>query len=320
VVKTAQGEFDAEIMGNLRFTASGRSDFPAVGDWVAVSEYDENKLLIHAIFPRRNVLERKAVGKFAEKQIIAANVDFALVVQALDRDFNLNRIERYLAICYDSAVTPILLFNKSDLLTEEELKERMQWANERFPELKCIAISNNTRVGYDVLNEQIIEGYTYCLLGSSGVGKSTLVNHISGRSLMSTGAISESTSKGRHVTSHRELFVLDQGGIIIDNPGMRELGIADASEGFEEVFDDIARLSASCRYMDCEHVHEAACAVIEAVEDGRIERAHYENYLKILREKEHFESSQADIKKKGKDLGKVIKEHKRFKKRNEPGY
>jgi ribosome biogenesis GTPase len=229
----------------------------------------------------------------------------------------MNRVERYLTLCYDAGVKPILLLNKTDLISEEELEERMAMVKGRFEDLTLIAISNTTRAGYEALEEEIVRGKTYCLLGSSGVGKSTLVNNISGRSLMDTGEISSASNRGRHVTSHRELFVLDRGGIIIDNPGMREVGIGDASEGLEEVFDDIARHSGSCRYVDCTHVHESGCAVIEAVDEGLIGHAHYENYLKMLREKEHFESSQADVKKKQKDLGKIIKEHKRFRKRNE---
>jgi ribosome biogenesis GTPase / thiamine phosphate phosphatase len=306
-VRNEKSEFEAEVVGNLRFTAQGRSDFPAVGDWVAISEYEENKVLIHAIFPRRTVIEREAVGKLGEKQIIATNIEYAFIVQAVDRDFNINRIERYLTICYAAGVKPIIVLNKTDLIAEAQLDEILSSVKERVSEVPIIAISNQTHAGYEQLLGNIKKGATYCLLGSSGVGKSTLMNNLSGRDLMQTGSISESTNKGRHVTSHRELIVLESGGIIIDNPGMREVGIADASAGLETTFETIVSLSDQCRFQDCTHVHESGCAIREAVESGEIDQSSYENYLKMEREKQHFESTVAERRKKDKEFGKMVK-------------
>jgi ribosome biogenesis GTPase len=273
--------------------------------------------LIHAILPRKNVLERTAVGKYGEKQIIATNIDFALIIQAVDRDFNLNRMERYLTICFNSGIKPMLVLNKIDLINDEELKIIVDSIDKRKLKLPVVAISNETKDGYDELLKLILKGYTYCLLGSSGVGKSTLINNVSGRSLMKTSSISQSTNKGKHVTCHRELFVLDNGGIVIDNPGMREVGIADAADGFEVVFDEIAKYSRKCRFRNCTHIHEDGCAIIEAVETGHIEKSFYENYKKMVREKHHFESSLSDKHKRDKNFSKIVKDYKRFKKQNE---
>ena len=316
IIKTAENEFEAEIVGNLRFTAKNRSDFPAVGDWVAISEYEKNKVLIHAIFQRKTIIERQAVGKFGEIQIIASNIDFALIVQAVDRDFNINRIERYLTICNASNVKPIIIFSKIDLITNLQLKDIQDKIRERIKLVPIVAISNKTENGYDRLNELFIKGKTYCLLGSSGVGKSTLLNNISGKALMKTDSISLSTKKGRHITSHRELIILKNGGILIDNPGMREVGIADTSSGLEITFNAIVELSQNCKFKDCTHIHEKDCAVLEAIEKGEIDKDSYQNYLKMEREKSHFESTVTEKRKKDKDFGKLIKNYKKDTKLN----
>ena len=187
IVKSDQGEFDAEIIGNLRFSSSSRSDFPAVGDWVAISEYDENKVLIHAVFPRQTIIERQAVGMHGEKQIIAANIDYAFIMQAVDNDFNVNRIERYLTICNASGVKPIIILNKIDLIEKIHLQKLVDSIENRINNVPIFTISNETLVGYDKLSSTIEQGKTYCLLGSSGVGKSSLLNNLSGKIFMKTG-------------------------------------------------------------------------------------------------------------------------------------
>lgn len=315
VVKTTEDEYDAEIIGNLRFSAQKRSDFPAVGDWVAISEYDEEKVLIHSVFPRKTIIERQTVGKQGEKQIIATNVDFAFIVQAVDRDFNINRIERYLTICNTSNVKPIIVLNKIDLINEIELKKLISKVQERVKQVPLIEISNETKKGIEKLKKLMLKGKTYCLLGSSGVGKSTLLNNLSGRQLMKTNTISTSTNKGRHVTSHRELLVLEN-GILIDNPGMREVGIADSTSGLEKTFRTIIELSKNCKFKDCSHTTEVDCAILEAVSKGEIDMDSYENYLKMEKEKEHFELTVAEKRKKDKDFGKMIKHFKKTRKSN----
>lgn len=316
IVKTIENEYDAEIIGNLRFTAQKRSEFPAVGDWVSISQYDEDKVLIHSIFPRKTIIERQAVGKHGEKQIIAANIDFGFIVQAVDRDFNINRIERYLTICNASNVKPIIILNKIDLINDAELSNLILKVQERVNEIPVIAISNTSQKGIEELKERIVKGKTYCLLGSSGAGKSTLLNNLSGKQLMRTNTISASTSKGRHITSHRELLVLENGGILIDNPGMREVGIVDSTVALEMTFEAISRLSRDCKFKDCTHTTEIGCAVLEALSKGEIGRDFYENYLKMEKEKEHFESTISEKRKKDKDFGKMIKHFKKSGKSN----
>lgn len=309
-VSTAGGDLDAEITGNMRFAAQSREDFPAVGDWVALNVFDD-LAIIHKIFPRYSIIKRQAVGHFGEVQIIATNIDYALLIQAADRDFNINRLERYLTLCYESKVRPIIVLNKTDLVDEVEKQDLLERITARIREVPVVAISNETKSGYETLMEFIQPGKTYCLLGSSGVGKSTLMNNLSGKALMKTENISQSSSKGRHVTSHRELVLLENGGILIDNPGMREVGIADAGSGLEETFDDIVVLAQNCKFKDCTHTSEIGCAVIEAVEAGEIEEDAYENFLKLEREKARFESSVAERRKRDKAFGKMVKNMKK---------
>lgn len=307
IVRTAEGEFAAEITGHLRFTAKTREDFPAVGDWVALSPFDSGLAIIHAILPRSSVLKRQAVGSSAEVQVIAANIDYAFLAQAVDRDFNVNRLERYLTICHASNVQPIIVLTKTDLIDRTRLEGIIQSIKARIKDVPVIAISNETRSGFKELQAFIRKGKTYCLLGSSGVGKSSLLNNLSGRGIMRTDAISRSTSKGRHVTTHRELVLLESGGILIDNPGMREVGIADSSGGLETTFESIAQLAQKCKFKDCTHTAETGCAVLAAVEGGEIDRASYENYMKMAREKSHFEATVAERRKKDKAFGKMIR-------------
>jgi len=306
IVKTTETESEGEIIGNLRYSANNRSDFPAVGDWVAVSEYDEDKVLIHTVFPRKTILERQAVGKQGEKQIIATNVDFAFIVQAVDRDFNINRIERYLTICNTSNVKPIIILNKIDLIEDSELSKMIANVQDRIMQAPIITISNETLIGIERLEESIIKGKTYCLLGSSGVGKSTLLNNLSGKELMKTKSISSSANRGRHVTTHRELLVLENGGILIDNPGMREIGITDSTDGLETTFETIVELSQECKFNDCTHTSEKGCAVISSLKSGEIDESSYENYMKMGREKDHYESTIAERRKKDKSFGKMV--------------
>jgi len=295
----------------MRFSAKGREDFPAVGDWIAMSTYDSDFAIIHKIFPRYSIIKRQAVGQFGEVQIIAANIDFAFLVQAVDRDFNINRLERYLTICYNSKVKPIIVLSKIDLIDDQRINEIIASIKMRIEQVPVIAISNETENGYDAINSIIEKGKTYCLLGSSGVGKSTLLNNLIGKTMMRTDIISQSTNKGKHVTSHRELFVLENGGILIDNPGMREVGITDASIGLEQTFENIFQLSLNCKFKDCTHIHEAGCAIIQAVENGELDKSSYENYLKLEREKAHFESTITERREKDKDFGKMVKNYKK---------
>ncbi len=313
IVIDAEHEYEAEILGNLRYTAQSRTDFPAVGDWVAISKFDENKVIIHSILPRKSVLSRQSIRSKGEKQLIASNIDFALIVQSIDRDFSINRIERYLTICHEAKIEAKIIISKIDLLEEDKVNELIREIKSRIDNIPIFSISNTTGQGIEELSSIIQKGKTYCLLGSSGVGKSTLLNNISGQSLMKTNEISDHSQRGKHITTHRELKVLDNGGILIDNPGMRELGIADASQGIETTFQQITELANNCKYKDCTHTNEAGCAVLKALDNGDIQESVFENYQKLQREKAHYESSVAERRQKEKDFGKLIKHYKKRK-------
>ncbi len=311
IVGTTKGELEAEITGHLRFTAKSREDFPAVGDWVSITSYGAGFGIIHKIFPRFSIIKRQAVGQFGEVQVIAANIDYAFVVQSVNRDYNINRLERYLTICNSSKVKPIIVLTKIDLIDGQHLTEIVENLKSRIKDVPVITLCNVSQDGMGTIKAILEKGKTYCMLGSSGVGKSTLINNLSGKAIMRTDAISQSTNKGRHVTSHRELVLLETGAILVDNPGMREVGIADASTGLEITFDRIASLSQYCRFKDCTHTTEIGCSVLEAIEKGEIDKASYENYLKMEREKSHFESTVAERRRKDKEFGKFVKNYKK---------
>ncbi|HLO91104.1 MAG TPA: ribosome small subunit-dependent GTPase A [Lentimicrobium sp.] len=312
IVKTSGGEYEAEITGNMRFSARSREDFPAVGDWVALSVFDHDTALIQRIYPRQSVIVRTAVGKTGERQVIAANIDLAFIMQAADRDYNINRLERYLTISYESGVTPVIVLTKTDLTGEGNVANIIEGIKQRISGVQVIPISNISGSGYDEIRELVTKGKTCCMLGSSGVGKSSLMNNLAGRSIMQTGSISESTNKGRHITSHRELVILENGGMLIDNPGIREVGIADSDSGLEITFNQIYDLAKGCKFDDCTHTNETGCRVIEAVEEGTLDNSSYQNYLKMEREKAHFEETAFEKRKKEKAFGKIMKDYKKL--------
>ncbi len=316
-VQTTHGEIEAEITGNMRFAAQDRRDFPAVGDWVAITVFDTQWGIIHKIFPRSSVLMRAAVAHFADIQIIATNIDYAILVQATNRDFNINRLERYLTLCHSSGIEPLIVLSKADLVSVERLDEIKQQVLSRIQHTPVFAISNTSGQGIEELMMAIQSGKTYCLLGSSGVGKSSLSNVLSGRSIMKTDAISSSTNKGRHVTSHRELLVLPGGAIFIDNPGMREVGIADSGSGIQTTFEQISMLADECKFADCTHTSEVGCKVLYALEKGDIDAEAYENFLKLGREKARFDASVVERRQKEKQFGKIMKQYKKDMKNNE---
>lgn len=311
VVATESGDTEAEVSGILRHRATGREDFPAVGDWVALDEHASGTRIVHGILPRSSVISRQAVGAFGEIQIIATNVDHALLVQALDRDFNLARLERYLTICHSSSVDPVVVLTKTDLMDPAGVAESVDRVGRRIEGVPVVAVSDRGPQGYGALEAMLVPGRTFCLLGSSGAGKSTLLNHLCGRDLMRTDAISTSTGKGRHVTSHRALVVLENGAIIVDNPGMREVGIADEGSGLETTFDRLLSFARACRFRDCTHTTEAGCAVLDAVSRGEIGDASYRSYLKMEKEKAHFGATTAERHKKDRAFGKMLDVYKK---------
>ncbi len=227
LVQTDTGVFTAEITGNLRYSARSREDFPAVGDWVKLIVTDTETALIQGILPRISKLERQAVGKYGEIQIIATNIDHAFIVQSVGQDFNLKRMERYLTLCHSSGIKPLILLTKTDLISDEEVKNLVEVIRNRIKEIPVIPISSKTLSGFDELRRSLKEFKTYCFLGSSGVGKSSIVNQLSGVEIQKINSISSITNKGKHTTSHRELVILPNKSIVIDTPGMREVGMTD---------------------------------------------------------------------------------------------
>lgn len=316
IVRNEKGEYLSEVLGNLLYTAESKRDLPCVGDWVAISEYEEGKAIIHSVFPRFSILERQAVGKTGKKQIIASNLDYAIIVQSLNRDYSVNRIQRYMSLVHSSRIQPIIAITKIDLLDEKEVAGHLQEIQDRIQNVPILSLSNKTGEGVEALKNLLEKGKTYCLLGSSGAGKSSLLNSLSGEIKMETGEISESVGRGKHITTHRELIPLVNGGILIDNPGMREVGMTDNPEGFDKTFEQITTLSRECKFSDCTHTTEIGCAVLSAVEKGEIDSDSLENYFKLERESAHFSSTLLERKAKDKKLGKMIDEVKKFQKTN----
>ncbi len=308
-VINAHGEFLARITGKQMFNAAKRADYPAVGDWVAIAVLDKERAIIHHVLPRKTILRKKYNDK-QDTQIIATNIDVAFTVESLDRDYNLNRLERYLVLANDGGIKSAIVLNKTDLVSEAELHRRIGGIKNRFGRIDCISTSTITERGLDDLIHYIGTGKTYCFLGSSGVGKSSLINKLLKRGDIKTREISDFTGRGKHTTTSREMYFLENGGIVIDNPGTREVGIADAGVGIANVFNEITALSKECKYADCTHIHEPSCAVLKAIEEGRLDRAHYQNYIKLKKENEFYEMT--DIEKRAKDrkFGKFIKKAK----------
>lgn len=316
VLQSSEGVFNAEITGNIRFTAESRADFPAVGDWVRFMKMDDENAIIVELFPRYSVLERQAVGKTGETQIIASNIDCAFLVQAVGHDFNLKRLERYLTLCNSAKIAPVIILTKIDLISEQEVKSIVEQIADRIKNIPIIEISSETQAGYLELETLMQAQLTYCFIGSSGVGKSTIVNQLKNKQVLKTNTISSSTNKGRHTTSHRELFVLPNGSIVIDTPGMREVGVTDESQGIELTYEQISELAQQCKFGDCTHTNEAYCAVLDAIETGMLSEDVYENYQKLKREQEHFSSTIYEKRQRDKDFGKMIKSVLNEKKRN----
>ena len=281
-------EGPAAITGKLRNEARSRQDFPGVGDWVAARWTEDGGLaVIHAVLPRRSVFLRKAAGDTAEEQLVAANVDVVLLVSGLDSDFNPRRIERYLTLAWDSGAKPVVVLNKADLC--DDIEGRLREAESVACRADIVVLSAANASGLDPVRAYCTPGKTVALLGSSGVGKSTLINALLGAELQATGSVREDDGRGRHTTTRRELIVMPGGGILIDTPGMRELQMWGDESGLDKPFEDIATLAASCKFHDCRHVNEPGCAVRAAIESGELDPARLKSYEKILRELKYIE-------------------------------
>jgi ribosome biogenesis GTPase len=286
---TEQGELKAGVRGKLRFDSESAADFPAVGDWVAISTRERDGLAqIQAVLPRRSKFSRKAAGANSEEQVVAANVDTVFLVQGLDHDFNLRRLERYLVAAFESNAAPVVILSKLDLCADVE--QKILAAESVAPGTPVHAISSVSGQGLEALDQYVLPGVTVAFLGSSGAGKSTLINRIVGEEVQKTAEVREHDSRGRHTTTHRELLVLKTGGLLIDTPGMRELQLWDAGGSLGEAFSDVQAISAACYFTNCRHQNEPGCAVREALADGMLDASRYESYVKLEKELEYLDS------------------------------
>ena len=307
VVSTGQKDIYAELTGKFLFNSDSSLDLPAVGDWVYTQLFDDDSLaIINDIIPRKSLLRRKTPGKKIEYQLIAANIDMAVIMQSLDSNYNLRRLERYLVMINESNITPVIFLSKSDLQSAEEIEKKKDDIYKIIPGIKIIAFSNNNVTDIENIKTYLTPFHTYCLLGSSGVGKTTLLNNLINEDLYKTQPIREKDGRGKHTTTRRELIVMENGAIIIDNPGMRELGIISMDSGLDDTFNEIAELSDQCRFKDCTHTVEKDCAILKAVEQGRISKERYNSYMKMYKESLYNEMSYYEKRQKDKKFGKFI--------------
>lgn len=313
VIYAREGAWRASISGALRFAANRREQLPAVGDWVAVTpRRGEDAAVIHAVLPRNSAIRRTAAGETGEVQLVAANVDVLLICCGLDGDFNLRRIERYMTLAYAGGVTPVVVLSKADL--REDAESHRAAVEAVAPGCDVLLVSALTGQGLDAIRRAIPVCGTVALVGSSGVGKSTITNCLLGEQRMATHAVREHDSRGRHTTTYRQLMVLPDGGVIIDTPGMRELQLSADDDALRSSFADIEELAGKCRFRDCRHEREPGCAVLHAVDCGDLDSSRFESWNKQRREVAYFERrddkrAMAEEKARWKTIHKAAQRH-----------
>ncbi len=305
------GHFRAKPAGSYLYRHHLSHELPCVGDWVCVEKQPGDDFgVIHALLERRTWLRRKSAGNVVEYQMIGANLDYVVIVQSCHFDFNLRRLERYLVMVMDGGAEPYILLTKTDLVEPAALATQLAEIQSAGITAPIVPLSNVTQDGLGDLKRLLLPGKTYCFVGSSGVGKTTLINQLIGREILETGAVS-GTGEGRHTTVRRELIRLDGGALVVDNPGMRELGILGAEGGIVGSYSDITALSSRCRYRDCSHTGESGCAVLAAVNAGAITQEYLENFLKLREESKFNDMSYAEKRKKDRDFGRYLKSAKK---------
>lgn len=309
LVQSEEGMLKGQLAGKFRYQNTSQSRFPAVGDWVVFRRIpDSDQAVIHAVLTRKNYFARKMpisggrkirkgiiTGGSTEEQVLAANIDYVLIVSGLDDNFNLRRIERYLTLVCHCGAEPVILLNKADLC--DCVEERIAGVRAIAPDAAVHRVSVTERIGLDVLDRYMGCGKTLILIGSSGVGKSTLSNYLLGAEVQKTSHVSEVTGKGRHTTTHRELLIHPTGGMIIDTPGIRELQLWGDAEEVERNFNDITRIAAQCKYSDCRHETEPGCAIRRALEDGSLSEERYMSFMKQCAEIEHLDERKKQFEK-----------------------
>ena len=309
-------EIFAELSGNLLYSTESASDLPTTGDWVYTDFFDDDThAIIYGVLPRKTLLKRKAAGKLVDFQLIAANIDVAFIIQSLNENFNLRRLERYLVMVNEAGIEPVILLSKCDLMANEAVDEIKQKVIAVAPHANVVAFSNLDKENIDLIIGLLEQGYSYCLLGSSGVGKTTLLNSIIGNQEFETRTVSKVQSKGRHTTTSRQLVRLESGAMIIDTPGMRELGSISVDDGLDETFSEIVELSHRCKFTNCSHSNEKGCAILAAIDAGELTAERYQNYLKMKKESEFNEMSYLEKRKRDKRFGKMVKDVLKNKKR-----
>ena len=306
----------AELSGKFVYQTDSALDLPTVGDWVLAEFYDDDThAIIHELIPRKSLLRRKSAGRNVDYQLIGANIDVAFVIQSLDENFNPRRLERYLVMIHESGIVPVVLFSKSDLFSAEEIEAKLASIAELVVGLDVIAFSNENSMNLNEIEALLEPRKTYCLVGSSGVGKSTLLNRLLGHEVIETQPVREKDSRGRHTTTHRELIRLASGALMVDTPGMRELGNLFIETGIEETFSEIAELERVCKFSDCSHTNEKGCAIRAAIEDGTLSENRFANYQAMQREATYNEMSYYEKRQKDRAFGKLVKSVQKHKKR-----
>lgn len=306
----------ARISGRMKHEARSALDYPAVGDRV-LAEFipNEDVAVIHETAPRSTVLQRKTSGKRVQIQLIAANIDTAFIVQALDKTYNLRRIERFLVLVNESNVHPVVLLSKADLQSYEEIEEKMAEIAALMPGTEVFAYSTDDAKSLAIVSDLLHPDSFYCLLGTSGAGKSTLINCVLGEERLDTQEVRESDGKGRHTTTLRQMITLPNGACIVDTPGVRELGAMAVETGINDTYAEVAELAPNCRFSNCTHSHEDGCAILTALEAGTITQQRYDSYLKMRKESEHNARSYHEKRSRDKQFSKLYKSVKQTKKK-----